>query len=116
MEACMAGLTAPLSYYDELAALYEHMKSVFVGGLKNLGFTYTDPQGAYYVMVNVSEFAKGNDVEFCEWMARNVGVAAVPACTFFKENVHDWVRFHFAKRDDTLYEALNRLETLRSKL
>ena len=116
MEACLVGLNQPLSYYEELGALYEHMKSVFVGGLKDLGFSYTDPQGAYYVMVNVGEFSKGDDVAFCEWMARNVGVAAVPACTFFKEDVHDWVRFHFAKRDETLYEALNRLEGLRSKL
>lgn len=116
MEACLVGLHAPLSYYDELGALYEHMKALFVGGLKELGFRYTDPQGAYYVMVNVGEFAKGNDVEFCEWMARNVGVAAVPACTFFKEDVHDWVRFHFAKRDETLYEALERLSTLHKKI
>lgn len=116
MEACMVGLTQPLSYYEELGALYEHMKSVFVGGLKELGFSYTDPQGAYYVMVNVGEFARGDDIAFCEWMARNVGVAAVPACTFFKEDIHDWVRFHFAKRDETLYEALNRLEGLRNKL
>lgn len=116
MEACMVGLTQPQAYYDELGALYEHMKSVFVGGLKSLGFSYTDPQGAYYVMVNVAEFAKGDDIRFCEWMARNVGVAAVPACTFFKEEQHDWVRFHFAKRDETLYEALNRLEGLRAKL
>lgn len=116
MEACLVGLNQPQAYYDELGALYEHMKSVFVGGLKDLGFSYTDPQGAYYVMVNVGEFAKGDDVGFCEWMARNVGVAAVPACTFFKEDQHDWVRFHFAKRDETLYEALNRLEGLRAKL
>lgn len=116
MEACMVGLTQPQAYYDELGALYEHMKSVFVGGLKSLGFSYTDPQGAYYVMVNVAEFAKGDDIRFCEWMARNVGVAAVPACTFFKEEQHDWVRFHFAKRDETLYEALNCLEGLRAKL
>lgn len=116
MEACLAGLKQPLSYYEELGALYEHMKSVFVGGLKELGFSYTDPQGAYYVMVNVAEFAKGDDVAFCERMARNVGVAAVPACTFFREDQHDWVRFHFAKRDETLYEALNRLESLRAKL
>ena len=116
MEACLVGLNQPLSYYDELGALYEHMKSVFVGGLKDLGFTYTDPQGAYYVMVDVGEFAKDGDIAFCEWMARKVGVAAVPACTFFKEDIHNWARFHFAKRDETLYEALNRLESLRSKL
>ena len=115
MEACMPGLVAPQSYYDELHDLYAHMKSVFVGGLKTLGFDYTDPQGAYYVMVNVSEFAKGDDIAFCEKMAREVGVAAVPACTFFKEEQHDWVRFHFAKRDETLNEALDRLSGLRKK-
>ena len=65
MEACLVGLNQPLSYYEELGALYEHMKSVFVGGLKDLGFTYTDPQGAYYVMVNVGEFSKGDDVAAC---------------------------------------------------
>ncbi len=116
MEACLVGLNQPLSYYEELGQLYEHMKSVFVGGLKDLGFRYTDPQGAYYVMVDVSELAGNDDIGFCEWMARNVGVAAVPACTFFQEDIHNWVRFHFAKRDETLYEALNRLEGLRAKL
>ncbi len=115
MEACLVGLNAPLSYYEGLQAQYEHMKALFVGGLKNLGFTYTDPQGAYYVMVDIGEFAKGDDVGFCEWMARNVGVAAVPGSTFFKEDVHHLARFHFAKTDSTLEEALNRLSTLRSK-
>jgi len=113
MEACMAGLCAPLSYYDELHAQYEHMKKVFVGGLRDLGFDYTDPQGAYYVMVNVADMARGDDVTFCERMAREVGVAAVPASTFFNTEQHDWVRFHFAKRDETLNEALDRLSSLR---
>lgn len=116
MEACLVGLNAPLSYYDALQAQYEHMKSVFVGGLKDLGFTYTDPQGAYYVMVDISEFARGDDIGFCEWMAKEVGVAAVPGCTFFREDVHSMARFHFAKRDETLIEAIERLSTLRKKL
>ena len=114
MEACMVGLTAPLSYYEDLHKLYEHMKSVFVGGLDRLGFEYTDPEGAYYVMVNVAEYAKGDDIAFCEKVARELGVAAVPACTFFKEDQHDWVRFHFAKRDETLNEALERLSKIDS--
>lgn len=105
----MAGLEAPMEYYDGLHKLYEHMKSVFVGGLDRLGFEYTEPEGAYYVMVNVAKYAKGDDLAFCERMARELGVAAVPACTFFKEDQHDWVRFHFAKRDETLNEALERL-------
>lgn len=109
MEACMVGLEAPLEYYDGLHKLYEHMKGLFVGGLDRLGFEYTEPEGAYYVMVNVAKYAKGDDLSFCERMARELGVAAVPASTFFKEDQHDWVRFHFAKRDETLNEALERL-------
>ncbi len=116
MEACIAGLRAPLSYYDELQARYEHMKALFVGGLKELGFTYTEPEGAYYVMVDIAPFTKDDDLTFCQWMAEHVGVAAVPACTFFHEDIHNLIRFHFAKRDETLYDALNRLESLRSKV
>ena len=116
MEACIAGLRAPLSYYDELQARYEHMKALFVGGLKDLGFTYTEPEGAYYVMVDIAPFTKEDDLTFCQWMAEHVGVAAVPACTFFHEDIHNLIRFHFAKRDETLYDALNRLESLRSKV
>jgi len=56
------------------------------------------------------------DVEFCEWMAKEIGVAAVPGTSFFKENVNDIVRIHFAKKDETLYEALNRLGDLKKKL
>ena len=116
MEACIAGLRAPLSYYDELQARYEHMKALFVGGLRDLGFTYTEPEGAYYVMVDIAPFTKDDDLTFCQWMAEHVGVAAVPACTFFHEDIHNLIRFHFAKRDETLYDALNRLESLRSKV
>lgn len=115
MEAAVKGLEFDDSYYEELAAHYTHMKEVFVGGLKKLGFKYTDPQGAYYVLVDVSEFGVRDDLKFCEWMIQNVGVAAVPGSSFFKENINHLVRFHFAKNDDTLLEALNRLATLKEK-
>ncbi len=91
------------------------MKDLFIGGLKDLGLTFTEPQGAYYVLVDVSEFGVRDDVRFCEWMAEKVGVGAVPGSSFFREEVHHLIRLHFAKRDDTLYEALNRLEGLKKK-
>ena len=116
MEAIVTGLEFPLTYYKELQDQYQHMKDVFVGGLKNLGIPYSDPQGAYYVMVDIGPYCKNDDIAFCEWMAREVGVAAVPGCTFFKEDVHTMARFHFAKKDETLYEALERLSTLKNKL
>ena len=91
------------------------MKQLFVGGLKDLGFTFTDPQGAYYVLMDVSEFGVRDDYKFAEWMTREVGVATVPGSSFFREDVHNLVRFHFAKEDATLQDALNRLESLRKK-
>ena len=113
MEAATVGLKFDDKYYDELAAHYAHMKEVFVGGLEKLGLKYTDPQGAYYVLVDVSEFGVKDDVKFCEWLAQYVGVAAVPGSSFFREDVHNLIRFHFAKQDDTLNEAINRLAGLR---
>lgn len=116
-EAVIPGLKAPMSYYKELQDHYTHMRDIFVGGLKDLGFTFTEPQGSYFMMVDISEFSKGkSDVEFCEELARKVGVAAVPGSSFFKENVNHLARFHFAKKDETLYEALNRLADIRKKM
>lgn len=115
MEAAVTGLRFEDAYYEELRAHYTHMKELFVGGLKALGFTITEPQGAYYVLLDVSEFGVKDDVAFCEWMAEHVGVAAVPGSSFFREDVNHLVRFHFAKKDETLNEALKRLAFLREK-
>ena len=116
MEAAVVGLEFEDDYYKELQAHYNHMKELFVGGLKELGFTITDPQGAYYVLMDVSEFGVQDDVAFCEWLAEHVGVAAVPGSSFFREDVHHLIRFHFAKKDETLTEALKRLALLREKV
>lgn len=115
MEAAVTGLNFGDEYYHELQSHYTHMKQIFVGGLKNLGFHFTDPQGAYYVLLDVSEFGVKDDYKFAEWMAAEVGVAAVPGSSFFREPVKHFVRFHFAKEDTTLQAALNKLESLRSK-
>ncbi len=115
MEAAVAGLNFGDDYYKELQDHYTHMKNLFVGGLKNLGFTFTEPQGAYYVLMDVSEFGVKDDVEFCEWLAREVGVGAVPGSSFFREDVNHLIRFHFAKQDETLNKALDNLSRLRQK-
>ena len=81
--------------------------------MDDAGLTYTRPAGAYYVMVDIAEFGWESDVTFCEWMAREVGVAAVPGSTFFREPVSNLVRFHFAKRKETLVAAGERLLKLR---
>ncbi len=115
MEAAVTGLKFGDEYYAELKAHYTHMKELFVGGLMDLGFKYTDPQGAYYVLMDVSEFGVKDDHEFCEWLAKEVKVAAVPGSSFFREDVNHLIRFHFAKKDETLKEALDNLSQLRIK-
>ena len=118
MEAAVVGLDMPDSYYEEFGAHYAHMKQLFTKGLDDIGMEYTDPQGAYFVLANIGQYLKPGqtDVEFCEEMAVKVGVACVPGTSFFKENVNDIVRVHFAKKDETLYEALNRLNDLKTKM
>jgi aminotransferase len=91
------------------------MRDVFTGWLDRAELRYTRPQGAYYVMVDASEFNVTDDVAFCEWMAREVGVAGVPGSSFFREPVRHLVRFHFAKRVETLNAAGERLMRLRER-
>ncbi len=109
MEAAVTGLLFPDSYYIELQNHYTHMKNLFVNGLKNLGLTFTEPQGAYYVLMDISEFGYESDLNFCMDLAEKVGVGAVPGSSFFRENVNNLIRFHFAKQDETLNAALDRL-------
>ena len=118
MEAAIAGLEMPDSYYEEFGAHYAHMKALFTKGLDDIGIQYTDPQGAYFVLANIGQYLNPGqtDVEFCEEMARKVGVACVPGTSFFNENVNDIIRVHFAKKDDTLMEALNRLADIKTKM
>lgn len=114
MEAATVGLQMPDSYYEELATHYTHMKTLFTDGLKNMGLSYTEPQGAYYILLDIGEFGYENDLEFCEKMAEKVGVAAVPGSSFFRENVNHLIRLHFAKKDETLQAALDRLADMKT--
>ena len=118
MEAAVVGLEMPDSYYEEFGAHYAHMKQLFTSGLDRIGIPYTDPQGAYFVLADIGPYMrKGEtDVEFCEDVAKNIGVAAVPGSSFFMENVGSIVRLHFAKKDETLNEALERLEKLKQRV
>lgn len=116
MEAAVVGLKFGDEYYRELQEHYTHMRGVLCGGLDDIGLTYTKPQGAYYVMVDISEFGYEDDHRFCEELAEKVGVGAVPGSSFFREPEHRYMRLHFAKKDETLYAALNRLADIRKKM
>jgi aminotransferase len=91
------------------------MRDLFCDGLRQFGLRFTEPQGAYYVLLDVSEYCVRDDLRFCEWLAEHVGVGAVPGSCFFRENVRHLIRFHFAKKDETLTAALDRLSELDAK-
>ena len=115
-EAVIPGLKFGQDYYDDLLQKYTHKRDLFCKGLDDLGLVHNIPQGAYYVMLDISAFGYDSDLRFCEDLAAKVSVGAVPGSSFFREPVNHLIRFHFAKKDDTLNEALNRLETLRGKI
>ena len=115
-EAVIPGLKFGQAYYDDLRAKYTHKRDLFLDGLDALKLPHTVPEGAYYILLDISEFGYESDLEFCERLAEKVGVGAVPGSSFFREPVNHLIRVHFAKRDETLYAALNRLEDLRDKI
>lgn len=113
MEAAMAGLTLGPAYYSELQNTYTAKRDLLLQGLDSLGIAHTVPQGAYYVMLDVSEYGYESDMDFCEQLAEKVGVGAVPGSSFFREPVNHLIRLHFAKQESTLEEALNRLQRMK---
>jgi len=115
-EAAVTGLNFGDDYYAELQAKYTEKRSLFLKGLEDLKIAHTEPQGAYYVLLDVSEYGYESDLEFCEKLAEKVGVGAVPGSSFFKEPENRYIRMHFAKRTETLNDALNRLENMREKM
>ena len=115
-EAAVTGLRFGDNYYKWLQEKYTAKRNLFLKGLDDLKIAHTVPQGAYYVLLDISEFGFASDLEFCETLARDVGVGAVPGSSFFREPVNHLIRLHFAKKDETLNEALNRLELIRKKI
>ena len=113
MEAVIPALEFGQDYYDDLAAKYAHKRELFLKGLDDLKIAHTVPEGAYYIMLDIGEFGYESDLTFCEDLAAKVGVGAVPGSSFFREDVNHLIRLHFAKNDETLYEALNRLEQIK---
>lgn len=121
-EAATVGLNFPESYYEELLKTYTKKRDYFLAGLDRIGLKHNVPQGTYFVMIDIREFlelpqfAGYTDLEFCEWMIKNIGVAAVPGSSFFKEEVNHLIRLHFAREEKTIDEALARLAGLQELL
>lgn len=121
-EAAVTGLGFGEEYYRELNALYREKRDCFLAGLDRLGLKHNIPQGTYFVMVEITDFLTlpqfqgWSDLEFCEWMIREIGVAAVPGSSFFREPVNNLIRLHFARSQETIDEVFRRLEKLAALL
>lgn len=121
-EAAVTGLKFGEEYYDGLRELYTKKRDLMLSGLDRIGLKHNIPQGTYFVMLDISDFmalpqfAGFTDLEFCEWMIKNIGVAAVPGSSFFREDVNNLIRLHFARSEDTINEAISRLSKLNELL
>ena len=115
-EAAIVGLNFGDEYYEELQEKYTHKRDIFINGLKEIGLDFYSPQGTYFVMVDISKFNRKSDYDFCVELSQKIGVTPVPGSSFFKDDNNDYVRFHFAKNDDTLIEAINRLRKINDLL
>ncbi|CAN5738576.1 aminotransferase class I/II-fold pyridoxal phosphate-dependent enzyme [soil metagenome] len=114
-EAAVTALEFPDSYYSDLAASYTRKRDVFLTALQKTGLPFTEPQGAYFVMVDISPLGFASDIEAALWITKEIGVAGVPGSSFFREPVNHLIRFHFAKEESTLLKAGQRLSQLRNK-
>ncbi len=115
-EAAVTGLKFGDDYYRGLQAEYTEKRDLFLAGLDRIGIRHTVPEGAYYVLLDVSEYGYTSDLDFCEKLAEHVGVGAVPGSSFFKEPENRYIRLHFAKKNETLNEALERLGSIHRKM
>lgn len=117
-EVAVAGLNFPESYYQQLLKIYTEKRDYFLAGLDRIGLEHNVPQGTYFVLIDIQKFLDlpkfqgWTDLEFCEWMIQNIGVAAVPGSSFFKEEVNHLIRLHFAREKETIDEAMERLAKL----
>ena len=121
-EAAVTGLGFGEEYYRDLNTLYRKKRDYFLAGLDRLGLKHNVPQGTYFVMVEITDFLAlpqfqgWSDLEFCEWMIREIGVAAVPGSSFFREPVNNLIRLHFAREQETIDEVFRRMEKMAALL
>jgi aminotransferase len=110
-------LRLPREYYEHLQSDYVARRDKLLPVLEDAGFRVFSPDGAYYIMTDISAFGFADDVEFTRHLVRDIGVACVPGSSFYSrpELGARQVRFCFCKRDETLDAAAERLRGLQSK-
>ena len=117
-EAAAVALAMPQDYFRRLADGYRERREFLVPALVRAGFKPFAPRGAYYVMTDISGFGFPDDVAFARWLVAEGGVAAVPGSSFYSDPAagSQRLRFHFARKRETLEAAAERLQSLRSRL
>jgi aspartate/methionine/tyrosine aminotransferase len=110
--AAAVALRAPESYYVELKRDYMAKKEILVEGLKAVGFKVFPSSGTYFVVVDHTPFGLENDIAFCEYLIKEVGVVAIPTSVFYlnPEDGKNLVRFTFCKDEETLKAAVERMK------
>jgi len=112
-EAAVVGLNFGDGYYKWLKEEYARKRDLFLSGLDDIGIIHNTPEGAYYVMIDITPYGYDDDYEFAVDLIKEIGVASVPGSSFFREDERRYVRFHFAKKDETLKKAIERLSDIR---
>lgn len=116
-EAAAVALGMPDAYYAGLAEGYRDKRAYLVPALAAAGFGVFEPRGAYYCMTDISGFGFDDDVTFARFLVTDVGVAAVPGSSFYSDPAsgRQRLRFHFARKRETLAAAVERLQSLRAR-
>ncbi|WP_313949892.1 aminotransferase class I/II-fold pyridoxal phosphate-dependent enzyme [Nostoc sp. FACHB-190] len=116
--AGVAAMQLPPSYYEELAKLYHQKRDNLLSILDQAGIPYFVPQGAYYIFAEIAKFGYKTDIEFTNYLIKEIGVAVVPGSSFFSqpEKGNSFIRFCFSKKTDTLQSAGERLVKLTAKI
>jgi aminotransferase len=114
-EAGVYALGLPDDYYRKLQSEYQRRRDYLLGVLEESGFRCYKPDGAYYIMADITGFGFKNDLEFTQYLIREIGVAVVPGSSFYRrpELGAQQVRFCYCKRDETLQAAAERLQKLK---
>ena len=105
------------AYYTKLREDYRARRKIMTGYLSEAGFEFFEPEGAYYIMTDITPFGARHDVEFSQWLTKEIGVATVPGSSFYlpPELGRTQIRFMFAKKEDTLRAAGERLLRIRGR-
>jgi aminotransferase len=114
-EAGAVGLAFGPDYYNQMAQDYRERREILCSALRDAGFRFSVPEGAYYVLADFSELSQSNDREFALWLARERGIATVPGSSFHATPGlgTNYVRFAFCKKTATLEQAAHRIRAIR---